>query len=79
MYVYRTFLNSILLVSGSPGGKLLIVPSFPAAVNAEIQEQAIAAYREAYGSDVEIAAVDAESLAHANGSLRCIACPVPLD
>jgi agmatine/peptidylarginine deiminase len=77
VYVYRTFLNSILLASGNSSGKLLIVPSFPNAVRDEVHDQAMAAYRQAYGAEIEIALIDAESLAHANGSLRCIACPIP--
>jgi agmatine/peptidylarginine deiminase len=82
-YVYRTYLNSILLASGArgdvrqPDRRVLILPHYPSAVPDDVLERARSAYREAYGDDVPIALVDAESLAHANGSLRCIACPVP--
>jgi agmatine/peptidylarginine deiminase len=79
VYVYRTFLNSILLVSKTGARKLLLVPHYPGVVPAEMEEQALAAYRDAYGEDIEIALIDAESLAHGNGSLRCIACPVPAE
>ncbi len=77
MYVYRTYLNSILLVT--PPRRLLLVPRYPSLVPAEIEELAVAAYRDAYGPDIEIVLIDAEALAHANGSLRCIACPIPSD
>lgn len=84
-YVYRTYLNSILIVSptaSAAGPKtnspLLIVPRY-AGTASEHEQRALAVYREAYGADITIISIDAEYLAHANGSLRCIACPIPAD
>jgi hypothetical protein len=86
VYVYRTFLNSVLLASDHrapepskrpSAGRLLILPRYGGAVPGEMERQAEAAHREAYGSEMEIVFVDAETLAFANGSLRCVVCAIP--
>jgi hypothetical protein len=86
VYVYRTFLNSVLLASDRPArdpseksraGRLLIIPRYAGPVPAELEKRTEAAYRDAYGSDSEIVFVDSETLAYANGSLRCIVCAMP--
>ena len=56
---------------------LLLVPRVRAASAEALESQVERAYRDAYGASLEVVFVRAETLAHANGSLRCIACPVP--
>ena len=84
-YVYRTYLNSVLLVSGSAAAaiqtskekRLLIVPRYGSTVPSELEAKVARAYREAYGGNTEIVFVEAETLAYANGSVRCIMSVVP--
>ena len=85
VYVYRTYLNSLLLVAPvEPAGmqeeigrRLLIVPSYAELTTEVARKQVETAYRRGYGEDVEFVFVNAENLAHANGSLRCIMTTVP--
>ncbi len=87
VYVYRTFLNSVLLASNHstreapkrPAGtrRLLIVPRYAGVVSARMDKRAAAAYREAYCCEPEIVFVFSETLAYCNGSLRCFACGLP--
>lgn len=84
VYVYRTYLNSILIqskLSGSPavgGARLLVIPKYRDTTQAE-QERLGKAYREAYPGTLDVAMVNAETLSYANGSLRCLICPIPAD
>lgn len=80
-YTYRTYLNSVLIVTplagANPARRVLIVPRYAEA--AELEAGIEVDYRQAYEGDLELVFVDAETLAHANGSLRCIVCPIPAD
>lgn len=85
-YVYRTYLNSVLLAwvpLGEEGTqrpkekRLLIVPRYGSAVRSELEPEVERAYREAYGKNTQLVFVDAETLAYANGSVRCIMSVVP--
>jgi len=89
-YTFRSYLNSILIVTAearaaaagdAPGARatsrLLIVPRVGEPGLEDVEHQVEAAYREAYGEPLEVVFVPAETLAHTNGSLRCIMCPVP--
>ena len=84
-YAYRTFLNSVLVTpsNGSqkekPTRRVLIVPRYADASARDLEARVESGYREAYGEELEIVFVEAEALAHGNGSLRCIVCPIPAD
>ena len=87
-YTYRTYLNSVLLVTRPSTGnvsadtspsavrRVMLVPRYPDLPDG-LEGRIESAYRQAYGDDLEIVFIDAESLAHGNGSLRCIVCPIP--
>lgn len=84
VYTYRTYLNSVLLASGSGSAersakRVLIAPRYPTGNASQMESLVVEGYRAAYGDDLEVAFVDAESLAHANGSLRCVMCAIPAD
>ena len=73
-YIFRTFTNSFEVNDGT-GGRLVVIPSYER--EAKLRPQAESAYRQAYGSKVVLESVNAELLAHANGSLRCITVTIP--
>ena len=82
-YIYRSCLNSILLVSdnvksGDSTKSLLIVPRYEGRLDQEFEARVASVYREAYGSDIDLTFVDAEPIAHSNGALHCIVSSIPV-
>jgi agmatine/peptidylarginine deiminase len=89
VYIYRTFVNSLSLVDTGAARQSrhlqLLVPTYSGLPEALLKE-ARAAYESAYrqaendgiSQTLDVAFVNADVLAPANGSLRCICCTIPV-
>ncbi len=81
VYCYRSCVNGLFLQSKGNGGgnshRMAVVPSYPSVESSDFHSQVDSAYRVAYGADLEVRFVNAEALAHSNGSLRCVVATVP--
>ena len=85
-YVYRSYVNSLLLRTrgaaapgkAEPDATRVIVPGFGSGTTPEVRHAVEKAYRAGYGpGQLTVEFVDAELLAHTNGSIRCITLPIP--